>query len=137
MAKKHISLWLDEDVLKKIDANIKVSKLNNRSEYLEEAADFYNGYVHSRNNEKFVGKTFLKVMQSMLDNFEKRMARLLFKQAVETSKVFWLVARGFELDPKDADILHADCIREVKEINGAIRFPYKSKSEEDETEEEE
>ena len=130
MAKKHISLWIDEEELKKIDANIKVSKLNNRSEYLAEAAEFYNGYMHSQNNEKFVGKTFLTVMQSMLDNFEKRVARLLFKQAVETAKIFWLMVRGFGLNPGDVDDLHTDCVNEVKSINGAIRFPYKNNDDE-------
>lgn len=130
MAKKHISLWIDEEILEKCDANIKISKLNNRSEYIAESVDFYNGYMHSKNNEKFVGKTFLKIIQGMFDGFEKRMSRLMFKQSVETAKVFWLVVRGFQLDPKDVDDLHSDCVKEVMSINGAIRFPYKSRSEE-------
>ena len=39
MAKKHISLWIDEDILKKSDANIKIAKLKNRSEFIEAAID--------------------------------------------------------------------------------------------------
>lgn len=127
MAKKHISLWVEEDILKKCDANIKLSKLKNRSEFIETAVEFYNGYLHNQVNESFIGKTLMKIFQSTMDNFERRMARQMFKQAVEVAKVFWLVVRGFGLNPEDVDDLHTDCVAEVKTINGAIRFPYKNK----------
>jgi len=127
MAKKHISLWLEEDVLKKCDANIKLSKLKNRSEFIETAVEFYNGYLHNQVNESFIGKTLMKIFQSTMDSFEKRMARQMFKQAVEVAKVFWLVVRGLGLNPEDVDDLHSDCVEEVRTINGAIRFPYKNR----------
>lgn len=127
MAKKHISLWLEEDVLKKCDANIKLSKLKNRSEFIETAVEFYNGYLHNQVNESFIGKTLMKIFQSTMDSFERRMARQMFKQAVEVAKVFWLVVRGFNLNPEEVDDLHTDCVEEVKTINGAIRFPYKNR----------
>ncbi len=125
MDKKHISLWIDEDTLKKCDANIKLAKVSNRSEYISEAIEFYNGYLHGRNNEKFVGKTLMKMFQGTVDSLERRISRQLFKQSVEIAKVFWLVVRGFELRPESVDELHQDCIEEVKTINGAIRYPYK------------
>ena len=127
MAKKHISLWLEEDVLKKCDANIKLSKLKNRSEFIETAVEFYNGYLHNQVNESFIGKTLMKIFQSTMDSFERRMARQMFKQAVEVAKVFWLMVRGLGLNPEDVDDLHSDCVEEVKTINGAIRFPYKNR----------
>ncbi len=129
MAKKHISLWVEEDVLKKCDANIKLSKLKNRSEFIETAVEFYNGYLHNQVNESFIGKTLMKIFQSTMDSFERRMARQMFKQAVEVAKVFWLVVRGFGLNPEEVDDLHIDCVAEVKTINGAIRFPYKNRDE--------
>lgn len=75
MAKKHISLWIDEDILKKSDANIKIAKLKNRSEFIEAAIDFYNGYLHNQVNESFIGKTLMNTFQSTMNSFEKRMAR--------------------------------------------------------------
>lgn len=131
MAKKHISLWIDEDILKKCDANIKIAKLKNRSEFLEAAADFYNGYLHNQINESFIGKTLMNTFQSTMNSFEKRMSRQMFKQAVETAKVFWLVVRGLNINPEDVNDLHLDCVEEVKTINGAIRFPYKSRGDDE------
>ena len=63
----------------------------------------------------------------MLDSFERRMARQLFKQSVEISKIFWLIVKEMDINPEDADTLHASCTDEVKKINGAIQFPYNAK----------
>lgn len=41
MAMKHISLWIDKDILNKCDAEMKIVKLRNRSSFLETAAEFY------------------------------------------------------------------------------------------------
>ena len=127
MEKKHISIWIGEDVLKKCDANVKITKASNRSEYINEAIEFYNGYLHSQTNEDFISETLMKVFQSTMDSFEKRMARQMFKQSVEISKIFWLIVKEMNVNPENADILHESCVQEVKKINGAIQFPYKQK----------
>lgn len=120
---------MSEDTIEKMDANIKLAKLNNRSEYMDAAVEFYNGYLHNKNNQHFIGRTFIRAMQSMMDNLEKRLARIMFKQAVESAKLFWMTARAYNMNLSDADKIHNDCVREVKKINGAIRFPHKKDSE--------
>ena len=127
MEKKHISLWLDSNILKESDEIIKNGSVRNRSEYFEEALKFYNSYQQGKNYEEFISKTLMKLFQGTMDSFERRMARQMFKQAVEVAKVFWLVVRGLGLNPEDVDDLHSDCVEEVKTINGAIRFPYKNR----------
>ena len=109
MDKKHISIWIDESDLEECDANIKISHSRSRSDYISEAVKFYNGYMHSRNDSEFVSKTLMKTMQGMMDSLERRMARQMFKQAV--------------------DEFHIDCVEEVKRINGAIQFPKKARDE--------
>lgn len=128
MDKKHISLWMDSEILKSSDEVIKNGAAKNRSEYFEEALKFYNSYLTGHNYEEYISKTVLKVFQGTMESFEKRMARQLFKQSVEISKIFWLIIKELDIDPSDADTLHADCVEEVKKINGAIQFPYKQKS---------
>ena len=129
MDKKHISIWIDESDLEECDANIKISHSRSRSDYIPEAVKFYNGYMHSRNDSEFVSKTLMKTMQGMMDSFERRMARQMFKQAVETSKVFWLLLKAFDMEPETVDEFHTDCVEEVKRINGAIQFPMKARDE--------
>lgn len=128
MEKKHISLWIDDEILKSSDEIIKTGASKNRSEYFEEALKFYNSYLTGHNYEDYISKTLLKVFQGTMDSFEKRMVRQLFKQSVEISKIFWLIIKELDIDPEDANTLHADCVVEVKKINGAIQFPHKQKN---------
>ena len=109
-----MSLWTDEDVLSKCDANIKIAKVKNRREFIETAVEFYNGYLHGQNNERYIGTTLMNTFQSTMNSFEKRMSRQMFKQAVEIAKVFWLVVRGLNINSEDVNDLHTDCVEEVK-----------------------
>lgn len=130
MSRKHISLWVDENILNESDANLKMTKFNNRGEYIEQALMFYNGYLHNQNDEEFVSRTLMKSMQGMMDKMENRIAKMMFKQAVEIAKVYWLTVRGFHIEPEDVQEFHDDCVEEVKRINGAIRFNKPKKDEE-------
>lgn len=130
MDKKHISLWIDAEILNNCDANQKITKAKNRSEFFEEALEFYNGYLHNKNNEEYINKKVVNTMQGMVDSLERRLARQMFKQAVESAKIFWLIVKGFHINPEDVDDFHTDCVEEVKRINGAIQYPFKSKDDE-------
>ena len=48
MEKKHISLWVDEDVLGLCDSYLKMSKLKNRGEFVQEAIRLYCGYLENQ-----------------------------------------------------------------------------------------
>jgi hypothetical protein len=37
------------------------------------------------------------------------------------------MVRRLNINPEDVDDLHYECVDEVKRINGAINFPYKTK----------
>ena len=134
MAKKHISFWIEEKDLKKCDANIIISDYDNRSEYIAEAVRFYNGYVHNNNNEEYVNTMIRDNLTGMMKKFENRTARLMFKQAVETSKIFWLLIKQFGINYENADTLHKSCMEEVKKINGAIQYPFIKDNKDDDDE---
>ena len=130
MEKKHISLWLDEELLKECDEMIKDGSAKNRSEYFETALKFYNDYQKGKEYGEIFGQTLMKVFQSTMNSFGNRMARQMFKQSVETSKIFWLMVKEMKINPEYADVLHDSCTEEVKKINGAIQFPYNVKDDE-------
>lgn len=123
MAKKHISFWIEEKDLKECESNIKISDCKNRSEYIAQAVKFYNGYLHDKNNEEYINRKLMDSLEKMMEKFENRTARLMFKQAVENAKIFWLLVKEFEVNLHDVDTLHESCVDEVKKINGAIQYP--------------
>lgn len=130
MEKKHISLWLDEELLKECDELIKDGAAKNRSEYFENALKFYTDYQKGKEYGDILGQALMKVFQSTMNSFGNRMARQMFKQAVESSKLFWLIIKKLDIEPEDANTLHESCIQEVKKINGVIQFPYSVKDDE-------
>jgi len=121
--KEHISVWVKHSNLKEAEMCMKSLECKSRSDYIDAAIEFYNGYLHDKNNEAYANKTIINILQGMMDSFERRMARQMFKQAVEVAKVFWLVVRGLGLNPEDVDDLHSDCVEEVKSIEWQRLLP--------------
>ena len=74
MEKKHISLWLDEELLKECDEMIKDGSAKNRSEYFETALKFYNDYQKGKEYGEIFGQTLMKVFQGTMNSFGNRMA---------------------------------------------------------------
>lgn len=124
MAKKHISFWIEEKDLNECEANVIASKYKSRSDYIAEAVRFYNSYLHNKNNEEYINQNLKDSLSDMMKKFENRTARLMFRQAVETSKIFWLMIKQYGINYESADTLHKSCIEEVKKINGAIQYPF-------------
>jgi len=131
MDKKHISLWLNQDTLKQCEVNMRLTNCKTRSEYLEKAIEFYNAFLHSENNEKYISKIFISTLNGRLESTENRIANILYKQAVEISKLFHFLAMAFQMSPEDMDKIHYECVQEVKKINGAIKYPMKKQAGDD------
>jgi hypothetical protein len=62
------------------------------------------------------------VLAEKIDKFEDRMARLMFKYAVEQNISNHILAADTDLDLETYDKLRARSVREVKETNGSISF---------------
>lgn len=121
--KEHISLWVDIDDLKECKNYFENAGCNNQSEYICKAIKFYNEYQNGKNCEELIENKVMNRVEKAIKNSENRTARLLFKQAVEVAKIFWLLVKELDIDYEDVDELHSDCVEEVKRINGAIEYP--------------
>ena len=84
----HISVWINNELLEECTANQKLLNISTRGDYIEDALRFYNGYIHEKGSEKYISETVMKPMDKMVKRMENRIARLMFKQAVEICKIF-------------------------------------------------
>ena len=94
-----------------------------KSEFVEKAIEFYSGYVTSKNYKEYFPQVVLSTFQGTLDSFEKRMARLLFKIAVEISVNNRITAATVDVTELNLQRLRARCVEDVKRINGSVSFP--------------
>lgn len=96
--KTRIPLWLYPDTIKKADELFPKDNCKSRSEFIEKAIIFYCGYMTSGENNKFLPSAITSTLAGIVENSENRMARLLFKLAVEMSMMMNVLASNAEID---------------------------------------
>ena len=116
------ALYIEEDILEQVDSLLQQADVKSRNEFLNQALKFYIGYLTSAKIENYMLSSISSVMHATVKDSENRMARAMFKLAVETSKLANVIAYSQEIDEESMGKLHVRCMEEVKRINGAVKF---------------
>ena len=114
--------YIEEDLLEQIDGLLEQADVKSRNEFLNQVLKFYIGYLTSEKIENYMLSTISSVMHSTVKDSENRMARVMYKLAVETSKLSHVIAYSHGVDEEALKKLQAKCTDEVKRINGAVTF---------------
>ena len=78
-------------------------------------------YVASeQDNLNYISPMITETVKAQINGTEQRLARLLFKVAVELGKLTHLLAVAKDVDDETLRQLIVMCINEVRKINGAI-----------------
>lgn len=116
------AFYIEEDILEQVDSLLQQADVKSRNEFLNQALKFYIGYLTSAKIENYMLSSISSVMHATVKDSENRMARAMFKLAVETSKLANVIAYSQEIDEESMGKLHVRCMEEVKRINGAVKF---------------
>lgn len=114
--------YIEEDLLEQMDGLMEQVDVKSRNEFLNQALKFYIGYLTSEEIENYMLSTIASVMHSTVKDSENRVARALYKLAVETSKLSHVIAYSHGVDEEALRKLQVKCTDEVKRINGVVRF---------------
>lgn len=114
--------YIEETILEQVDALLEQANANSRNEFLNQALKFYIGYLTSEKIENYMLSTISSVIHATVKDSENRMARAMFKLAVETSKLSHVIAYSHGVDENELQKLQWKCVDEVKRINGAVSF---------------
>lgn len=90
------------------------------SEFIEKAILFYIGYMSQQDNLNYISPMITETVKAQINGTEQRLARLLFKVAVELGKLMHLLAAANDVDDETLRQLLVMCINEVRKINDAI-----------------
>lgn len=96
------------------------NKNNVTSEFIEKAILFYIGYLSQQDNLNYISPMITKTVKAQINDTEQRLARLLFKVAVELGKLTHLLAAANDVEDETLRQLLVMCINEVRKINSAI-----------------
>ncbi len=116
------AFYIEEDLLEQADSLLRQADVRSRNEFLNQALKFYIGYLTSEKIENYMLSTISSVMHATVKDSENRMARAMYKLAVEVSKLSHVTAYGHEVDEETLKKLQVKCAEEVKRINGAVAF---------------
>ena len=116
------AFYIEEELLVQADGLLQQADARSRNEFLNQALKFYIGYLTSEKIENYMLSTIASVMHATVKDSENRMARAMYKLAVEVSKLSHVTAYGHEVDEETLRKLQAKCVEEVKRMNGAIKF---------------
>ena len=116
------AFYIEEDILFQVDSLLEEADVRSRNEFLNQALKFYIGYLTSEKIENYMLSVISSVVHATVKDSENRMARAMYKMAVEVSKLSHVTAYGHEVDEDTLQKLQAKCAEEVKRINGAVSF---------------
>ena len=115
-------LWLHPETLDKVKELYRRSNCRSQSEFIEDAIQFYVGYLTADNEKSYLPNTFLSNMKSIVAESDNRQCRILFKLAVELAMTMNVIASIQEIDKESLKSLRDECVKEVKKLNGGFSF---------------
>ncbi len=122
MAKTRMAVYFQPETIKKIEQEYREDNCASKTEFIEKAVKFYIGYLNEEDNINYLSPMITETVKAQIKGTEQRLARLLFKVAVELGKLSHMTAAVNEVDDDTLNSLHAMCVNEVRKINGIIDY---------------
>jgi len=120
--KQKFALWVYPETMEKVQKTYEDDNCRSQSEFIERAINFYWGYLTEESNTNYLAPMIQSTFNAMLNGMEDRLARLLFKLAVEMSMTMHILAWQSDVDEDTIKRLKGYCVEEVKRLNGKIFF---------------
>ncbi len=118
--KRKFALWLHPETLEQVEAAYKKDDCRSKSEFIEKAVRFYLSYLAAADDSSLLPNAFLSSMKSIVSESDNRIGRLLFKLAVEMAVMSNILAAMDDVDDVTLSRLRGECVKAVKQINGAF-----------------
>ena len=120
--KVKFALWVYPQTMKDVEVHFKSDNCKSQSEFIEKAIKFYIGYLDEEKSVNYISPMITETVKAQIKGTEQRLARLLFKVAVELGKLSHMLAAANDVDDETLRQLHIMCVNEVRKINGIIDY---------------
>ena len=122
MAKEKVAVYFHPEKIMKSEQEYQEDNCASKTEFIEKAVKFYIGYLRQQEEVNYLSPMITETVKAQIKGTEQRLARLLFKVAVELGKLSHITAAINDVDDETLDKLHAMCVNEVSKINGIIDY---------------
>ena len=120
--KNRHTIWLTNEAWSAVSRHYREDNCSAHNEYIEKAIKFYSGYLDAQNANAYLPRILSDILEGKLGALGSRIGRLLFKLAVEQNMTANILASEINVGLDTMEKVRSRCVREVKQINGEIKF---------------
>jgi len=120
--KQRTTIWISQNVMKELDNMSQRADCRSRSEFIEQAIKFYDGYIRSTDENQYLPIALSSAVNGIIHTSEDRIAKVLYKNTVELSMLMNILAATAEIDEETLKKLRKKCAKEVNGTRGQIQF---------------
>ena len=120
--KNRHTIWLNDDIWKMVGLHYKANNCTTQNEFIEQAIQFYCGYLDTEQEAVFLPVTLSSVLEGSLGALGDRLGKLLFKMSVEMSMMMHLMAHDTDATLNELEQLRGRCVQDVMRTHGMISF---------------
>ena len=120
--KNRHTIWLNDDIWKMVGLHYKANNCTTQNEFIEQAIQFYCGYLDTEQEAVFLPVTLSSVLEGSLGALGDRLGKLLFKMSVEMSMMMHLMAHDTDATLDELEQLRGRCVKDVMRTQGMINF---------------
>ena len=120
--KNKFTMYVKNSTLDMVVAMYKDDNCRSKSEYIEKAIIYYSGFLSSNKNSNYLPKVITSTVKGTIEETENRLARIMFKLAVELAMTMNVVAFTNDIPKETLSRLRGECVKEVKRLNGTFSF---------------
>ena len=120
--KEKFALYLTPEMKTRLEQRYTEDGSRSLTGFIENAINFYLDYLSANNAGLFLPASVQTYLDGRLDQLEKRVSSLLFKQAVELDQGVSVLADCVNLDEAYLRKKRAESVASVKKFNGRLRL---------------
>ena len=120
--KEKFALYLTPEMKARLERHYMEDGSCSLTGFIENAINFYLDYLSANNAGLFLPSSVQSYLDGRLNQFEDRMASLLYKQSVELDMGMSVLADCVKLDEAYLRKKRAESVASVKKFNGRLRL---------------
>ena len=120
--KEKFALYLTPEMKARLERRYTEDGSRSLTGFIENAINFYLNYLSANNAGMFLPSSVQSYLDGRLDQMEKRVAALLYKQSVELDMGMSILADCVNLDEAYLRKKSAESAARVKKLNGHLRL---------------
>lgn len=120
--KKKYAYYMRPSLVQEMETMLDEANATSKSDFVNIAVRFYLDYLHNQKSVDFISPMLARTIKSEVESVEKNISEMLYKLAVEESKLCVALALDEDSERFDYDKLNEFCAQTVARNNGVISF---------------